>query len=294
MWKLAVEEGRMAQSVLAKAHQAVQGKAAIPYIVIENALPETYYHELASSFPSDSYVAGSNEFGSDRVHHRCALDVIDDARLPAVWRDFFEYHSSRAFFDEVCALWRAEIDRHHPTVDRVLGKPLEAWTVGRRSPGKATNRKNENYDLVLDCQFTINRSVEAENAIRGAHLDSPRKLFAALLYMREPGDRSCGGELEFFRLRRGRYPKSKPSRISLREVERVDRINYQANTLVMFLNTPLSIHGVTPRSVSPLARRYINFLGECYGSLPNDFFITPEPRAPVWYRWVHRNIVRYL
>lgn len=284
----------MVQSVLAKAHQAIQGKAAIPYIVIENALPETYYQELASSFPSDSYVAGSNEFGPERVHRRCALDVIDDACLPAVWREFFAYHSSRAFFDEVCALWRAEIDRHHPTLERVLGRPLEAWTVGRRSPGKAANLTNENYDVVLDCQFSINRSVEAANAIRGAHLDSPHKLFAALLYMRAPGDRSCGGELEFYRLRRGLYPKPKPSRISLAEVEQVDRIRYQPNTLVMFLNSPLSIHGLTRRSVSPLARRYINFLGECYGKLPNDFFITPEPRAPVWYRWARQNIVRYL
>ena len=169
----------MSPSVLAKARQAVKGKAGVPYIVIENALPEGYYNELASTFPSDSYVAGSNEFGPYRVHRRCALEVIDDARVPAAWRDFIEYHSSRAFFDEVCALWRTEIDRHHPTLERVLGKPLEAWTIGRRSPGKAGNLENENYDLVLDCQFSINRSVEAENSIRGAHLDSPRKLFAA-------------------------------------------------------------------------------------------------------------------
>ena len=282
------------QSVLAKAHQAVKGKAGVPYIVIENALPESYYHELASTFPSDSYVAGPNESGPYRVHRRCALEVIDDARVPAAWRDFIEYHSSRAFFDEVCALWRTEIDHHHPTMERVLGKPLEAWTIGRRSPGKDSNRQNENYDLVLDCQFSINRSEEAENPIRGAHLDSPRKLFAALLYMRAPDDHSSGGDLEFFRLRRGRYPKPKPGRISLAEVERVGRVTYQTNTLVMFLNTPLSIHGVTSRSVCPLPRRYINFLGECYGSLPNDFFITPEPGAPVWYRWVHKNIVRYL
>jgi len=284
----------MVHSVLGKAQDAIKRHPEIPYIVIEDALPEAYYRELASSFPSDSYLAGSNDFEPYRVHRRCAFDVVGDERVPATWREFFEYHTSQAFFDEICALWREDMGYHHPTMERVLGKPAEALTIGRRFPGKVGNRENENYDLVLDCQFSINRSAEEENAIRGPHLDSPRKLFNGLLYMRAPDDRSFGGDLEFYRLRRRRYPKPKPSRIDEAELEQVDKVEFKANTLVMFLNCALSIHGVTTRSVWPVARRYVNLLGECYGSVPFDFFTAPEPRAPVWYRWVRYTAARYL
>ena len=40
------------------------------------------------------------------------------------------------------------------------------------------------------------------------------------------------------------------------------RIAYRANRLVLFLNSPWSVHGVDPRPPTPHVRRYINFLCE--------------------------------
>jgi len=280
-------------SLLMNAKRAEMSESGLPYIVIDDALPADYYAELVSTFPDDSYIAGGTDFGMDKVHRRSARNVIGDEALPFVWREFFLYHSSQAFFDEVRALWRTEIAQFHPKLERTIGKPIESFTVDRRFPGKAKNADNQAADIVLDCQFSINRSVEEENTVRGPHLDSPYKLFAGLFYMRTPSDTSTGGDLEFFRLKKGKYPKPKPGRINPDEVEHVELVSYAANKLVMFLNTPLSIHGVTPRSVCPQPRRYINLLGECYKGVPNDFFTTPEPLAPYWYRRMREHIVQY-
>jgi hypothetical protein len=278
---------------LEKVGQARRGAAGVPYIVIDEELPADYYRELEASFPVDADVAVVEALGSRNVHRRSARDVIDDEHMPAIWREFFAYHCSRAFFSEVCSLWAEEIERFHATIPNNFGKPLSTFSVGLRETGKAATEANQRTDIVLDCQFSINLSQDKANPVRGPHLDSPYKLFAGLFYMRAAEDQSQGGDLEFFRLKRGRYPRPKPGKISADEVELVDRIAYATNRLVLFLNTPVSLHGVTPRSVSPLPRRYINLLGECYAGKAADFFITPEPRAPQWYRRLRQRIVRY-
>jgi hypothetical protein len=42
----------------------------------------------------------------------------------------------------------------------------------------------------------------------------------------------------------------------------VNTVPYTKNTLVMFINTNYSIHGVSPRSPSPYPRRLVNIIGE--------------------------------
>ena len=46
---------------------------------------------------------------------------------------------------------------------------------------------------------SYNSPVRTPSTVRGPHLDSPFKLFAALLYFRAPEDDSSGGDLEFVR-----------------------------------------------------------------------------------------------
>ena len=40
----------------------------------------------------------------------------------------------------------------------------------------------------------------------------------------------------------------------------------------MWLNTPRSLHGVSPRSVTEVPRRYVNFISECYRLSTDGFF----------------------
>lgn len=256
--------------------------------VIENALPGDYYEELAASFPSLEFVAGQGPLKSNRAYRKAAPEIIAGHQISTIWEDFLAYHSSRAFFDEFCDLFESDIARLHPALETNFGKPLREFSVGVRGSGKIEDAANREHDLVLDCQIAVNSPVTAMSSVRGPHLDSPRKLFNALLYFRHPDDRSTGGDLEFFRLKNDRRP-TRWSDIDPDLVERTDVVPYRANTLVMFVNSPGALHGVSPRSVTPLPRRYVDFLGECYGGKEPAFFSPPD-RADrgIWHRVTDR------
>ncbi|MDC3156824.1 2OG-Fe(II) oxygenase, partial [Pelagibacteraceae bacterium] len=93
------------------------------------------------------------------------------------------------------------------------------------------------------------------------HLDNPVEFYAALLYMKDEDDNSDGGNLTTYDF------KNKPSfygksRVREENVNLIEEIEYKKNRLVMFLNSPYSIHGVTKRSKTNFYRKYINIIGE--------------------------------
>ena len=108
------------------------------------------------------------------------------------------------------------------------------------------------------------------------------------MYFRRPEDDSTGGDLQFYRYKNPRHrfdPRAPvdpafvesagiPSlkQVDDRLVEAVEAVPYEPNTLVMWVNTPHSIHGVSPRSITEFPRRYVNLLGECYAARPEGFF----------------------
>jgi hypothetical protein len=67
-----------------------------------------------------------------------------------------------------------------------------------------------------------------------------------------------------------------------RDVEMVKAIEYAPNTYTCFLNSPRAVHAVSPRSVTPVPRRYINFIAE----LPFKAFKTTQLSRfqRFWYR----------
>ncbi len=284
----------MVQSLLRDVGRVRRGADGLPFIVLENALPADYYAELEVKWPSTQAIAGEGTLENNKAYRIGALHVEGNDQIPEIWREFVAYHSSKAFLEEVHALWQNDIESLHRYWPNNFDKDLEDFTVGLRSPGKHANDENAQTDIVMDCQFVINSAVTEVSSGRGPQLDSPHKLFAGLFYLRDPEDDSTGGDLEFYRLKNGRWPKPKPSRIDDDQVELAERVPYRPNTLVMFLNSPLSIHGVTPRSTTQRVRRYMNLLGECYRGKHSDFFITPAPELPHWLRTARARINRYV
>ena len=88
--------------------------------------------------------------------------------------------------------------------------------------------------------------------------------------MRDPDDDSIGGDQEICRWRA--KPEFKNAyipghqvtntHIDDDQVELVNTVQYRANTLVMFVNSPFAVHGVTERQPTPHVRRYINFIAQ--------------------------------
>ena len=77
--------------------------------------------------------------------------------------------------------------------------------------------------------------------------------------MKDKNDNSVGGNLTTHSF------KDKPifygkSRVKEENVNLIEEIEYKENRLVMFLNTPLSIHGVTKRSKTDFYRKYVNII----------------------------------
>lgn len=237
-----------------------------PHLVIPDALPRALYEELERSYPPLAEVAGPGPLDNNRLYKLAAADVIASPHIAPLWREFFAYHTSAEFFHRIHAFWQDVLTELHPGIARALGKAPEDFAVVRRQPGKKDNAANFAADIVLDCQFGMNSPVTTPSSVRGPHLDNPAKLFAALLYFRHADDTSTGGELELYRVKPGRNPMARGSRVRPEAVEIAEHVAYAPNTLVMWINSPLAIHGVSPRSLTESPRRYVNFLGECYGS----------------------------
>lgn len=262
----------MVHSIMERADKSLVRDAPYPIMIVENALPEAYYAELEASYPTMAFVAGRSEVENNKIYLKPAADILDNPEVPAVWREFMAYHCSEDFYREVIDFWEDWLERLHPALERNFGKSLRDFSLELRRPGKHDNPENRAADVMMDCQFGMHSPVSAVTSARGPHVDNRAKLFAALLYFRHADDRSTGGDLELYRLKGRPYPKRQMTKIDPKFVEQVDSVPYGANKLVMWPNSGYHIHGVSPRAITDMPRRYVNFLGECYGGKRDGFF----------------------
>ena len=262
----------MMQSILAGLSSEQIVYQPYPYVYVPEALDAAYYAELANAYPGMERIAGKGPWANNSAYLLGTRRVLADPALPAVWRDFFAYHCSAEFLQAMLVFWRDAIAREYPAIEAWFGKPLSQLTTAVRHRSKEKIPENLSADVMLDCQFGINSPVNAPTSVRGPHVDKPYKLFAALLYFRHPDDKSTGGDLILYRFRTHRYHFDGRLNLAERFVEPFAKIPYRPNTLVMWLNTSRSLHGISPRSTTPLPRRYVNFLAESYALQTDGFF----------------------
>ncbi len=243
-----------------------------PLLVIRDALPAARYAALANSFPSrDQFrevltdavrdhperpeyarwrrrVDGSNQ----RLSLPYAI-VADAPVVPAVWRAFLASCCTSVFAQTLLDAFAAEIRRIFPEV------AVDDLRVGRRYT-------DVDADLMIDAILALNTPARRRTSVTKPHTDNPEKLISGMLYFAEPGD-TAGGDLIIHRRIRAARPRDTkwPSR---RAIEEARRVRYQPNTAVFLLNTPWSVHDVSPRAPSPLPRRFVNFVLE----LPRPLF----------------------
>jgi len=262
----------MTTSILERVRRSDIVHAPYPHLHMPDALDAAYYGELAAAYPTLNRIANNAPIGNNEAYLLSARDVLDDPALPGIWRDFFDYHTSKAFFREMLSFWEPCIQREYPDLTERFGKPLAELETAVRARSKEKSPGNIGADMMLDCQFGMNSPVTAPSSVRGPHIDKPYKLYAALLYFRHPEDNFQGGDLDLYRPKKPHYPTNAQLNVDERHVERFATIPYRANTLIMWLNTPRSLHGVSPRPVTSVSRRYVNFLAESYTLKPDGFF----------------------
>ena len=219
--------------------------APFPYIVIDDALPEDIYNELLETRPSYEWIIHDRE---TKPNSRYDMPAINSLRkgLPQIWQDFVTYHTSKEFLDEIIGWFGPSIG--------ALYSEIKLSGILNEDPGI---RGLTDKPFFMDCLIGVNTPCIKESVVKYAHIDNPVELYAGLFYMGEDND---GGDLVINRFIRPAIFYGK-NEIEEECVEEVFRVPYRHNQFFMFLNTPLSVHSVSPRN-SKNPRNLVNVIGE--------------------------------
>jgi hypothetical protein len=130
-----------------------------------------------------------------------------------------------------------------------------------------------------DCQTVMHEPIDFSS--RTAHIDNPREIYAALLYMPYLNDESTGGEFQIHRTdaniqevnkNGGRAVGDKAGKI-------VKTVPYKANTLIAFCNvSPRCVHSVSARQNATMHRRSVNIIAEFNRVAKRKMFEVTESR----------------
>jgi hypothetical protein len=243
-----------AQSVLSSFERNDISRGPFPHLAKTGALPTDIYAELESTFPSlSTFLSNSARVEENAVVRIPSEHVTGNAAISSAWRSFFDFHTSPQQWCEIVRLFGDVIRTTHSGLEDQVGKKLEDFTVGARG--------SKGTDVNLECQFAINTPTSVSTSVKTAHVGKRQTVFAGLYYLRDKDDAAAGGDLELYRWNRA--PRYLPHRMILPgDLEMVSQVPYAANSLVAFVNSPISVHGVSPRSPTPLVRRYVNLVAE--------------------------------
>ena len=243
------------RSVLGSCSQADVKDQPFAHIVADAPFGSALYDKLADSFPqTDWFVGGLDAVKSNQAVRIPASHVIGNEKFSPEWQDFFSYHTSQGFWDEIVRVFGDSLRATYPDLEHRAGLPLEDWRVKLRNAGGKGQ-------VDLDLLFVINTPVKISGSVRPAHVDNENKIFSGLYYMKPEDDPTPGGDLALYRTLNqdvrfgGHY-------VEPTEIEQTDLLEYCANRFIGFVNSDRSIHGVTPRPVTQRIRRYINFVVE--------------------------------
>ncbi|OKH21030.1 hypothetical protein [Chroogloeocystis siderophila] len=234
-----------------------------PHIVIRDAIDEDLCAKLVADYPSIDTLIQSKDnqqstISSNVRFHYLAEDTLRDEQISPVWKEFIRLHSSNVFLQQFIDIFKEHILHLYPNFEQDYGS-FESLNSGVR--------KIDTFDtsnVLLDTLICVNTPVTTRpTSVRGPHIDLPDKLFAGLFYLRDPQDKSTGGNLDLYRFKKGKVQGFRNYEIaSSSYVELVKTVEYGRNVLVLFLNSIHSLHGVSPRSLTNYPRYFVNLVGE--------------------------------
>jgi hypothetical protein len=126
----------------------------------------------------------------------------------------------------------------------------------------------EDKDVLLEALLSGNTPVNEACSVRTTHVDMSNKLFVGLFYMRPDDYDAVGGDLTISRFKpqyagQNRLTCFKAmNQVDDDFVEIVDTIHYAKNRLVLLINSPDSLHGVTVRQPTRHSRLFVNLVSE--------------------------------
>lgn len=221
-----------------------------PHIIIENALPQKEHDELLATLPSD--ILDRQE---PRDHHNKltwqARDIIAEKQpISEIWKEFMAYHLSREFFDKVLDVFEPWSKKLKIPADKIKLQDRYDPTSGGQS------------NCYTDFSFVKHPPIN-DISNRTPHTDNEKEIYAGLLYLKYPGDKSTGGD---FCIHKPESLAMNSHRVYDSPGPIIKTCPYESNNFVMFWNGKDTQHSVSPRQNASHPRWSINMIGRFMGT----------------------------
>jgi hypothetical protein len=235
-----------------------------PHLVIPNALPNALYQELLTCRPDPftNFAAPPNLRLPIAAHLLMTMDHI-----PPLWKELARALTAPAICRRVATLFADHLHpdqplnllAENPTQERAWGlvhrdSPMDQPLSAVGHPRQPTGRIFTEARLEV-----VSPSAQTDGGShRRAHLDSRNRLFTALLYLRPDDDDSQGGGLDLFGWRhKPTLEQMEAFQLDETMVERRATLPYHGNTIALFPQSPVALHGMAPRGPATHQRAYI-------------------------------------
>ena len=215
-----------------------------PHFVIEDALPQRIYDQLEKEWPGEQLLS-TQPFDAGICYRLKADEMLKPGKVSNLWKEFTEYHTSIEFYKDTVQVFGEFV----PAVENLSLSP-RGWDTG-------------NDKIGTDCQTVMHKPIDFSS--RTAHIDNPREIYAALLYMPYKNDKSTGGEFQIHETHADilEVNKNGGREVNEKAGEVVKTVPYRPNTLVVFCNNSTRcVHSVSSRKDAVLHRRSVNIIAE--------------------------------
>lgn len=250
--------------ILQNYKQSNYSSTPYPHIVIENALPEVVYNQLEYEYELIiNYLKKNKNFNQSnkRLQVSTSEFILNKEFKNTLWLKFVKYHTSKFFFFNLMDIFKKDFFSYYPNLFQAIFKNRENNNfMNIRSSELSENKK---FHIVADCQPGINTPVTQESSVRGPHVDNPVEIFGGLYYLKNDND-IAGGDLEIFSIKKKPYFKDKAEIHNTKDLLLHSKIKYKKNLFIIFLNSLISIHGISKRKKTIYTRNLTNIIFETY------------------------------
>ena len=233
-----------------------------PHFVIEDALPQDIYDRLEKEWPTEMLLA-TEPFDNGICYRLKADEMLKPGKVSSAWKEFTEYHTSSSFYKEMQDAF-GDIVPNIDDLENTLSP--RGWDNGDDWIG-------------TDCQTVMHKPIDYSS--RTPHIDNPREIYAALLYMPYKDDRSTGGEFQIHETNDNiqEVNKNGGRAVGDQAGDIIKSVPYKPNTLVAFCNNSSKcVHSVSARQDASLHRRSVNIIAEFNRAAKRKMFDVKENR----------------
>jgi hypothetical protein len=250
-----------------------------PHLVSSAALPAELVVTLRQEMPPPAVLTQADPAGYGPRFALPSPLALQDGRPSRRWKE-----ALRACLEDLprlleifVARFERQILEAYPDFAARFAPLPELRAVPRYQAGR------RRHEVGMDVQVVTNLAAVVDGAaVRGPHLDLPDKLFSGLVYLRAPEDDSEGGDLDLY------VPADPGGVLSFDAGNHVDAgavrlartYPRRDNLLVLPLNTPRALHGVSLRRRTAHLRYHLHLVAELVAPLFAVPGRTPPSGAP--------------